>query len=256
MNGEKKFIHPDFENGGPRIQDGQALLFEEVIVDETDEVEDEEKTHNRENFLKRFEGFPNETVETIDYAYDLAKEAHRKQVRKTGERYFEHLRNVALILIDECKITDTNMLVASLLHDSGEDTPIFGNSTKTYEEWKQKSMFRLSKTFNPEVAEMVLALTKTNNEIDFKSKTEAHHFYIDNLKKASPKTRLIKMADRLHNLRTLAGSSPEFIEKQLKETQEVYFPIFEDLTNSYSVEAKYMLEKMEEVIQQLSQKQE
>ena len=252
MNGETKFITPDFENGGPRVQNGQALLFEEVTIDEGNETDDEKITHNRENFLKRFEGFPEETVETIDYAYDLSKEAHRRQVRKTGERYFEHLRNVALILIDECKITDTNMLVASLLHDSGEDTPIFGNSTKTYEEWKQKSMFRLSKTFNPEVAEMVLALTKTNNANDFNSKDEAHHFYIENLKKASPKTRLIKMADRLHNLRTLAGSSPEFIQKQIKETQEVYLPIFEDLTNSYSAEAKYMLEEMEKIMKQLS----
>lgn len=249
-------MHPDFadEKYEPRVQNGQTLLFEEVTIDDKNGEDDEKITHNRENFLKRFEGHPYETIETIDYAYDLAKEAHRRQVRKTGERYFEHLRNVALILIDECKIEDTNMIVASLLHDSGEDTPIFGNSTKPYAEWKQKSSFRLSKTFNPEVAEMVLTLTKTNNATDFESKAEAHHFYIENLKKASPKIRLIKMADRLHNLRTLAGSSPEFIEKQIKETREVYFPIFEDLANSYTTEAPYMLGEMEKVIKQLSEK--
>ena len=62
----------------------------------------QQNSENRATFLKRLEGkFPKEEIENIDFAYDLAKEAHRTAVRDEGMRYFEHPRSGCLIMIDE-----------------------------------------------------------------------------------------------------------------------------------------------------------
>lgn len=231
--------------------DQYEIDFEDEIIQEKI-PSDEQDTENRRSFLDRFKNCPYETKETINFAYDLAKEAHRTQKRQTGERYFEHLRSAALILIDECKINDPNIISAALLHDSIEDSPIFGNKNKSYEEWKIQSNFRISKIFNEKVAKMVLTLTKPEiNETDFKNKEEAHHFYIDNLKKSNPNTVLVKMADRLHNLRTLKDVPVEKQIKQIKETREIYLPIFENIRESYPDEVDYFIRQMNQTMAEL-----
>jgi (p)ppGpp synthase/HD superfamily hydrolase len=96
---------------------------------------------DRDSFHRRITCFTEHEFELIDFAYDLAKEAHRGQIRKDGERYFEHARAVALILMDECKIMDVNMIITTLLHDTVEDSPLFCNATKAHSVWKQKAFF-------------------------------------------------------------------------------------------------------------------
>jgi len=190
---------------------------------------------NRQNFLDRLKQLPQEDVLNIDLAYDLAKESHRPQKRDSGERYFEHVRSVAIILIDECQISNPDLIISALLHDTIEDSPIFGNATKKYSEWKETASYRLSKIFNSQVSEHVITLTKPKDNKEI---------YLENLKTALPETILIKMCDRLHNLRSLSGTIPEKQTKTCKETMEKYFPIFELIKEKYPNQHRYLIEQM------------
>lgn len=226
--------------------------FEEVIIKESEEEAPEESKENHEQFLQRLECFGEIEKKLIDFAYDLGKAGHRNQWRESGIRYFEHLRATALILLDEIEIRDADMICAALLHDAGEDTPVFGNITKSYDDWFETSMFRLSRVFNERAARMVVALTKPYlDQIRFTNKAEAAEFYHHNLENASPETILVKMADRLHNLRTLDASTPEKQIKQIKETREIYFPLFEKVLEKYPKEGRILLDKMEEAISKI-----
>ncbi|MDB4940261.1 MAG: relA 1 [Candidatus Doudnabacteria bacterium] len=232
----------------PFIEDEEAARISNPVEAEYEKVELE----NRASFLKRLEGLPIEVINTIDFAYDLGKEAHRPHERDTGERYFEHLRAVALILIDECKIKDPDLIIACLLHDSVEDSAMFGNATQAYSKWKEVAEFRLRKVFNSQVADIVITLTKPKVDgQELKTKAEAHHFYIENLSNAPAKTILAKMADRLHNLRSLAGTTPEKQRRIVAETREIYFPLFQKALAEYPTEGQYMLDEMETAITKL-----
>lgn len=142
-------------------------------------------------------------------AYYLAKYGHRAQVRKElgpdGEplRYFEHVRRVAIILMDEAHVFDPNLVITALLHDAMEDTEDIDGAV-------------IEAFFGPVVARHVRILTKDPKE-----------GYVKRLWAADSDTILAKACDRLDNLRTLKGTSPEFQAKQLKETRDVYLPLFE-----------------------------
>lgn len=184
---------------------------------------------DREAFLARLkERFKDEEVYLIDYAYDIAKEAHRTQVRDAGGRYFEHPRACALIALDELDIRDPNMIIAALLHDTAEDTPMFGNVTGDPSLFMKKGLFRLTKTFNEDVADMVMALTKLKYGpgTRFLIKESMLEFYFQNLL-SHPKAVILKAVDRLHNLRTLPENDLDKIRRQIKETEERVLPLLE-----------------------------
>jgi len=193
-------------------------------------------TEDRQSFMDRVAHLPRHEVLQIDMAYDMAKSAHRNQTRDTGERYFEHARAVALILMDECDVIDANVISVALLHDAGEDSVMLGNHRISlpgdcrprYEQWQEVVKFRLM-PFDSFVAEGVIALTKP--EVDgvyFRDKLDAANHYLEGLWQAHPQIVLVKMADRLHNLRSLAGNTPEKQQKTVLETREVYMPLFTD----------------------------
>ncbi|NTW14697.1 MAG: HD domain-containing protein [Candidatus Moranbacteria bacterium] len=223
-----------------------------IKFDETREEEDHEAFSARLLSAMERGELNEEDVERIEFAYDIAKAAHRNQARESGERYFEHLRAAALILMDEAKIFDRDMIIAALLHDAGEDTGIFGNITKSYEKWRQRSRLRLGWAFNERTADMVIAVTKPSIDgILFHDKAEAGEFYHRGLDAASPETILIKMADRLHNLRTLSDTPPEKQRKQIKETREIYWPLFEKTRQAYPDAVEYLLGQMEQVMKEI-----
>lgn len=210
------------------------------------------QVENRESFLSRFNDWPLEQVQMAEFAYDLAKAAHRTQKRDSGERYFEHLRSVALILTDELKLRKPSLIKASLLHDSIEDTPLFGNSSQGYSKWKNTSLFRISKVFDTDVANIVVLLTKPKVDgVEIKNKKEAESVYLEGLAKASPDVILLKMCDRLHNLRTLVNNTPEKRKRIVVETEQKYFPIFKKILQEYPQEGNYLLEQMKSSIEQL-----
>ncbi|KKQ35824.1 MAG: RelA/SpoT family protein [Candidatus Nomurabacteria bacterium GW2011_GWB1_37_5] len=232
------------------------ILDVRVKISKTNLMKNTKQLENRETFVARLRKFTKDQAEIdeIMFAYDMAKEAHRTANRDSGERYFEHPRATALIMLDELKWFDKNSLIAMLLHDVGEDTPILGNVIKDYDEFIRTAKFRLGKTFNPEVAELVILLTKPSVDGKrFTNKAATADFYIKQLVK-NPKALLLKMVDRLHNLRSLKTSTVEKTEKILKETIDVYLPIFEKLTSkksNFGLKAEKLLKLIEEKVKSL-----
>lgn len=167
---------------------------------------------NKETFQARIQPYfsPSDQLD-VKLAYCLAKFGHRAQTRKEltngrPTRYFEHVRRVAIVLMDEMKIMDRDMIIASLLHDSIEDCA-------------DLSAELLEHSFGTNVVSMIKSLSKVPKE-----------GYIERLSGCKNwKVLAIKSCDRLDNLRSLMipGTSLEFQKKQIKETKEKYFPIFD-----------------------------
>jgi guanosine-3',5'-bis(diphosphate) 3'-pyrophosphohydrolase len=161
-----------------------------------------------ENYLQY--GRPSE-VARIRSAYAFALEAHRDQFRADGEPYITHPLAVAEIVIDIQ--LDADSVIAALLHDTVEDTPV------TYDDIKEK--------FGEAVADIVDGMTKLER-IPYSSKAEQE---VENLRKMllamskDIRVILIKLADRLHNIRTL-DAKPEAKRREIAlETMDVYSPI-------------------------------
>ena len=207
---------------------------------------------NRETFFKRLEGkLSKEEIQDIEFAYDISKEAHRPAMRDEGMRYFEHPRAGCLIMIDELGLYDRDLLISFLLHDVGEDTPMLGNVTKSYDEFREKAEFRLQKLFGEKVADTVIRLTKPSvDNVKFHSKEEVYNFYFEELQK-SEDAILGKMVDRLHNLRSLSGNKPEKIKRQIEETESKYIPIFDSVSGEKKQYAEILLSKIKEQLAKL-----
>ncbi len=185
--------------------------------------------------------------------YDIVKDAHKGKFRSGKERQFEHPRRSTLILLDELGITDPDITIASLLHDTGEDTNLLGpwepHKGMLNSEWKATAAWRLKIGWGEKVTEIVLALTKPfvdNKEV--KTKEQAEEMYLEGLRQASYEALIIKMADRLDNLRTLYFRTPENGRRKIEETEQLYFPIFERAAEKYPRETALMLDKLKATI--------
>lgn len=157
------------------------------------------------------ENRPNDDLALVRRAYDFSLEHHSGQTRASGEPYLAHPLEVAIILA-EMRL-DTTAIAAGLLHDSVEDTSV------TIEEIKQK--------FGEQVAHIVEGVTKISM-IDFASREEAQAENVRKMMLAMVddiRVVLIKLADRLHNMRTLEPLSSERQLKISKETLEIYAPL-------------------------------
>ena len=165
-----------------------------------------------ENLLLRIEQYnPDADLKLLIKAYNYASSAHENQYRKSGEKYIIHPVEVAKILA-ELEL-DVDTIAAGLLHDVIEDTDV------TFEE--------IEREFNLDIAMLTDGVTKLG-KLEYKSKEETQ---AENMRKMflamgkDIRVVLIKLADRLHNMRTLKHMSPEkAIEKSL-ETIEIYAPI-------------------------------
>ncbi len=147
---------------------------------------------NHQSFLDRLKlKVTDRELVLIDWAYINAKYGHRNQQRDDGSRYFDHLRSVALILIDELEIFDAEMIMAALLHDILEDSYLFDKK-------------RIKILFGKKVAKMVtlLSIPKMDSAV-FSSKDERLSVYHQAIAGSPQRVIIIKLCDRLHNLRTL-----------------------------------------------------
>jgi GTP pyrophosphokinase len=204
---------------------------------------------NRKTFFDRLVDLPENEIKDVGFAYDLVKMAHINQKRDSGERYVEHPRAVAIIKMDELGIIRRNSIIEDLNHDSIEDTPIFGNSTLPYSVWVPIANYRISKLFGDEVAQAIIALTKPKvDKVEIKTIEQAKNLYFCNLRNAPPDTILVKMCDRLHNLRSLKETSEEKQIRICRETVESYFAIFENVKEQYPNEHDYLIGKMKKEI--------
>ena len=181
-------------------------------------------------------------VQSVLKAYEFAEQCHKGQLRQSGEPYITHPLAVAIILAD--MHLDHEGLMAALLHDVLEDTHI--------------NKKELIDHFGSTVAELVDGVSKLS-EIEFTSKAERQAESFQKMTLAMSKdirVLLIKLADRLHNMRTIHGLSPEKRRRIARETLDIYAPIaqrlginnlrleFEELgfSSMYPVRYKRMLE--------------
>jgi RelA/SpoT family (p)ppGpp synthetase len=166
---------------------------------------------------------PPDQIADIRRAYFFSEKAHEGQFRRNGDPYITHPLAVAGILCD--MHMDRQSIMAAMLHDVIEDTGV--------------SKAELAELFGEEVAELVDGVTKLT-QVHFNSKAEAQ---AENFRKMilamTQDTRviLVKLADRLHNMRTLDVLSPEKRRRVATETLEIYAPIANRLgMNDFRVE--------------------
>ena len=154
---------------------------------------------------------PGADLSSLEAAFRFAEEAHAGQTRKTGEAFVSHPLEVALILAE--LHMDTATLEAALLHDTVED------SEATIDEVRE--------AFGDEVAELVDGVTKLG-KIEIESVSERQSNNLRKMLIAMAKdirVILIKLADRLHNMRTLAALPEERRIEKARETMEIYAPL-------------------------------
>ncbi len=195
------------------IDDGKMGKLEEFVAPETlyqSLIQSVRKYH------------PSDDISMITKAYQVAQKAHKDQLRKSGEPYIIHPLNVAIILAD--LEMDKETIVAGILHDVVEDT------TMTDED--------LIREFGQDVALLVEGVTKLE-KIPLSSHTDQPDVKLElqaeNLRKMflamakDIRVILIKLADRLHNMRTLKYQKPESQQRIARETLEIYCPIAQRL---------------------------
>ena len=154
---------------------------------------------------------PHSEVELVKLAYRMANKAHSGQFRKSGEPYIHHPLSVALILAD-LKL-DYFCIVAAILHDCIEDTSVTKEDVQTQ--------------FGEQVAHIVEGVSKlTSLEFTSSSQKQAENFQKLILAMSKDmRVMVIKLADRLHNMRTLDSMSDEKKLQKAKETYELHAPI-------------------------------
>lgn len=154
---------------------------------------------------------PSPNLELVKKAYDFAKKKHKNQKRQNGEPYFIHVEETALLV---CKIhLDENTICAALLHDVIEDQGV------TREE--------IESEFNEEIADIVEGVTKLD-KTNYHSREEAQAESFRKMLLAMAKdirVILVKLCDRLHNMRTLNFCNEEHQIRIARETKDIYVPL-------------------------------
>ncbi len=210
------------ENDGYFVDRQLSSVEESIIrrkhstgVVQTKDFEDPDTLYNE--LIERIHKYhPSEDLSLVEKAYNLASEAHKDQARKSGEPYIIHPLSVAIILAD--LEMDKETICAGLLHDVVEDTDITDQN--------------LRDGFSDDVALLVDGVTKLGQLSYDADKVEVQG---ENLRKMflamarDIRVIIIKLADRLHNMRTLKYMKPEKQKEKARETMEIYAPIAQRL---------------------------
>ena len=167
---------------------------------------------NLEGYLVKIKQYaPYLDLERIAKAYQFGEVAHTGQLRKDGSPFFNHPTSVSLILAE--LEMDEETIIAALLHDTVEDTDV--------------ALADVEKTFGKEVAALVDGVTKLA-VINYETKQERQ---VENLRKmflamsSDIRVILIKLADRLHNIRTLGAMTTDKQKEKAEETIDIFAPI-------------------------------
>lgn len=206
-------------------EEGKETTKKEVVIDDgrieaIQEFQSPEQLYN-DLILRVKKYHPSDDISLIEKAYKVASEAHKDQLRKSGEPYIIHPLYVAIILAD--LEMDKETIAAGLLHDVVEDTIM------TEQEIREQ--------FGDEVALLVDGVTKLQ-KLQFTGngdQPDRLEMQAENLRKMflamakDIRVILIKLADRLHNMRTLKYQKPESQQRIARETLDIYAPIAQRL---------------------------
>ena len=158
---------------------------------------------------------PADQLPLLRRAWEVGAAAHHGQTRKSGEPYITHPVAVAQVLAELG--LDVETLIAAILHDTIEDTPL--------------TQAEITEGFGESVAELVDGVTKLD-KLHFRDRQEAAAESFRKMLLAMSRDLrviMIKLADRLHNMRTLGAQSPEARKRIAKETLDIYAPIAQRL---------------------------
>ncbi len=202
--------------------EGKGVVFDDGRIEAIQEFQSPEQLYrDLISHVRRYH--PSDDISLIEKAYKTAYDAHKEQVRKSGEPYIIHPLCVAIILAD--LEMDKETITAGLLHDVVEDTIM------TEEEIK--------KEFGSDVSLLVDGVTKLQllqMSGDYEGKTpDRLEMQAENLRKMflamakDIRVIIIKLADRLHNMRTLKHMPPEKQQRIARETLDIYAPIAQRL---------------------------
>ncbi len=163
------------------------------------------------NALKKHQDVNQDNIDLIYDAYCFGKEAHKNQKRKSGEPYFNHCLEVATILADWGM--DQNIVISGLLHDTIEDTKITKDD--------------ISKRYGSDVLFLVESVTKLSDiKFNSRSQKKAENFMKMFISFANDiRAIIIKLADRLHNLRTISYLSKIKQRRLALESKEIFSPL-------------------------------
>jgi Na+/proline symporter len=188
-------------------------LLREPTAADPEEINHPMAIQLEQALLNRLKSIKNVNIKVIEKALDTIKTYHAGVKRKSGEPFFTHPINVALILLGYCG--DQDALVAGLLHDSLEDTSL--------------SLPQVQARFGKTVAMIVEKLT--NLEDRLRRFSLDNHEYIARLTQSEDKRiAYVKLADRLHNMRTIQGHSDVNKQKKIaEETLNLFVPMAEKL---------------------------
>lgn len=168
---------------------------------------------NRRTFFDRIaQKYPRTSIPylTILQAYNDSKDAFREVSREGGERYFEHKRMVALIVMDYLRVSDWRIIVLALIHDLVEDIP----------SW---TIERVAQRYGEDIARPLDYLTKPSKN-EFPKSEDRNRIYHARLASAPREVWLVKLPDRWHNLFTLGPCPVEKRLRKIEETIQHYLP--------------------------------
>lgn len=168
-------------------------------------------------------------VNRVLSAYEMAQNVHQYQQRNDGTPYFWHPTRVTKILVDELGITDPDLLVTGLLHDALEDSDILTPEVLAY-------------NFGEYVGFLVETLTKEIRVEDGPLRDQIDQEYVERLMRSPEDCRVIKLADRLDNLRCLQFNLKRNPYKYVQETSDRYMPMAEGSTNAH---LRYLLSELQ-----------
>jgi (p)ppGpp synthase/HD superfamily hydrolase len=169
----------------------------------------------RMKFLAALPDLPKPDFGRVELAYSLAKAAHAGSFRHSGERAFEHPRTVAWIIIRELGLQRSDLVIWALLHDALEDSFLL-----TPQQDRELARQLLPCFFGERIADGLVLLTHGRTQTD---EDYVQGFY--DPERASWKVTLVKLCDRLHNLRTLAACPPHKLRPKITETRDLYLPL-------------------------------
>ncbi|MDE6203376.1 MAG: bifunctional (p)ppGpp synthetase/guanosine-3',5'-bis(diphosphate) 3'-pyrophosphohydrolase [Lachnospiraceae bacterium] len=203
-------------------QTKSEIVFDDGRIEAIQEFQSPEQLY-RDLVLRVQKYHPSDDISLIEKAYHLAAKAHENQVRKSGEPYIIHPLCVAIVLAD--LEMDKETIAAGLLHDVIEDTIM--------------TEAEITEQFGKDVALLVDGVTKLE-QLQFSSESgdktlDRFEMQAENLRKMflamakDIRVIIIKLADRLHNMRTLKYKSPESQQRIARETMEIYSPIAQRL---------------------------